>query len=107
MKKTPFVVKKMDRRMTGFNIMKYHVEFSAHHEYSTIEKLDQFYKVIRWCEEQYGPTRTLNDLLDSIRHKSTASDVNLTWTWIRDNFRTKIMFAEKEQAAHYALVFGV
>jgi hypothetical protein len=107
MKKRPFVVKKMDRRMTGFNIMKYHVEFGTHHEYSIAERLDEFYKVIRWCEEQYGPTRTLNDLMDSLRYKSTAPDVNLTWTWIRDNFRTKIMFAEKEQAAHYALVFGV
>lgn len=107
MKKKPFVVKKMDRRMTGFNIMKYHVDFGINQGYSSIEKLDEFYKVIRWCEDQYGPTRTLNDLMDSINYKSTAPDVNRTWTWIRDNFRTKIMFAEKEQAAHYALVFGV
>jgi hypothetical protein len=100
-------VKRMDRRMVGHNIMKYHVDFSTLYGIHLNERLELFYKVMRWCETQYGPTRPLNDLQSAMDYNSTASDINSKWTWLRDEFRTKIMFADAETAAHYTLVFGV
>jgi len=107
-KQEGFKVKKMDRRMTGYPFMRYHVEFGVggSHYMPHHGRLEEFYKVMRWCIEQYGPSRPYNDLVEAIDHKMEAEDINPTWTWIRDQFRTKIMFADKEQAAHYTLVFG-
>lgn len=110
-KEATFAVKKMDRRMSGYPFMRYHVEFDTHgaggnHFMPRHGRLEEFYKVKRWCIEQYGPTRPYNDLVMALDNKMEAEDINTTWTWIRDQFRTKIMFADKEQAAHYALVFG-
>lgn len=99
-------VKRMDRRMAGHGLMKYHVDFSILFRLPLNERIEEFYRVLRWCETQYGPSRPLNDLQDALRYKSTASDVNPKWTWLRDEFRTKIMFADTETAAHYTLVFG-
>lgn len=94
--------------MSGYPLMRYHVEFSVGGTgLSSHERIEEFYKVVRWCEDQYGQTRQLNDLILALDNHSTATDVNRTWTWVRDQFRTKVMFAEKEQAAYYALVFGV
>lgn len=108
-KQEGFKVKKMDGRMSGYPFMRYHVEFGTggSHFMPHHGRLEEFYKVMRWCVEQYGPSRPYNDLIEAIDHKMEAEDINPTWTWIRDQFRTKIMFADKEQAAHYALVFGV
>jgi hypothetical protein len=100
-------VKLMDRRMTGHNIMKYHIDFDRNYKLSHTQRVEEFYKVLRWCESQYGVSRPLPDLEYAIQHGISADDINLRWTWMRDNFRTKIMFADKEQAAHYTLVFGV
>lgn len=106
-KEKVFTVKKMDKRMSGFPFMRYHVEFSTGGGYlKEYERLEEFYKVMRWCEDQYGKTRTYGDLKLALNNGMEAEDINVTWTWIRDQFRTKIMFAEKEQAAHYTLVFG-
>lgn len=108
MKKENFKIKKMDKRMSGFPFMRYHVDFSSGGSYmlKRYERLEEFYKIKRWCIEQYGPSRPYGDLREAIDNKMEADDINPSWTWIRDEFRTKIMFADKEQAAHYTLVFG-
>ena len=106
MSTAPTKIKLMDRRMTGYGLMRYHVDFDKNYKLAHIQKMEEFYKVLRWCETQYGVSRPLIDLEEAIRNNSTAEDVNLKWTWLRDSFRTKIMFADKEQAAYYTLVFG-
>lgn len=106
MSTSPTKVKLMDRRMAGHGLMKYHIDFDKNYKLPHTHKMEEFYKVLRWCETQYGVSRPLVDLEEAIRNKSTAEDVNLKWTWLRDTFRTKIMFADKEQAAYYTLVFG-
>ena len=42
-----------------------------------IQKMEEFYKVLRWCETQYGVSRPLIDLEEAILNNSTAEDVNL------------------------------
>ena len=109
MKKTAIKVKRMDRRMSGSDLMKYQLDFSisAGTGYNRFELTEEYYKVFRWCEDQYGATRCLEDLKSAIDGKSTAADVNPSWSFIRDQWRTKILLAEKEQAAHYTLVWGI
>jgi hypothetical protein len=108
MKKEKYKVKKLDRRMAGNSIMKYHIDFSYPQQgYSKQDRMEEFYRVFRWCEGQYGVTRCLEDLKDAIDQKITAEDVNPNWTFIRDQWRVKILLAEKEQAAHYTLVWGI
>jgi hypothetical protein len=109
MKKSAVKVKRMDRRMSGNHLMKYQIDFSisAGTGYTRFEFTEEFYRVFRWCEEQYGATRCLEDLEFAIDGKSTAADANPSWSFIRDQWRTKILFAEKEQAAHYTLVWGI
>lgn len=109
MKKTAVKAKRMDRRMSGSDIMKYQLDFSisAGTGYTRTEFTEEYYKVFRWCEDQYGVTRCLEDLKSAIDNKSSAADVNPSWSFIRDQWRTKILLAEKEQAAHYTLVWGI
>lgn len=110
MKKTAVKVKRLDRRMSGSDLMKYQLDFSTSLTvpgYSMAERTEEFYKVFRWCEDQYGVTRCLEDLQSAIDYKSTAADINPSWSFIRDHWRTKILLAEKEQAAHYTLVWGI
>ena len=94
--------------MAGTGIMKYHIDFSnPQYGYSKQDRMEEFYRVFRWCEGQYGVTRCLEDLKDAIDQKITAEDINPNWTFIRDQWRVKILLAEKEQAAHYTLVWGI
>lgn len=96
MDKQHYKIKRLDRRYVGHMHMKYFVD---------IYQIDDFYELKNWCAEQWGVTRPLDDWMTavSIIHRLVPKDVNPAWTYLRDRYRKRIMFRDKEEAMLFAL----
>lgn len=98
MAKRNYKVKRLDRRHKGYGLMKYFVEM-----YYSANATEDFYQIKNWCIDQWGITRPIDDWRTGRNVVPIPPDVNPAWTYIRDEFRTRILFAEKEEAALFTL----
>lgn len=99
--KKSFKVKRLDKRHNGHGHMKYYVDV-IYHENS----IEVFYELKNWCIDQWGITRPFSDWAEGVIKGSTSGDLNPAWTYIRDEYRKRIMFRDKEEAALFTLRWG-
>jgi len=94
-------VKKLDRRHNGYGIMRYFVEF-----YYGKNAVENFYEVKNWCIDQWGITRPLPDWEAGSSIEPMPVDINPAWTYLRDEYRTRIFFRDKEETSLFTLRWG-
>jgi len=94
-------IKKLDRRHNGYGLMKYFVEPAYGADY-----VENFYELKNWCIDQWGITRPLADWREGSKLMEVPGDVNPAWTYLRDEYRTRILFRDKEEAALFTLRWG-
>lgn len=94
------IVKKIDKRFAGYYHFKYYTNLNQSGEVN-------FHNVRAWCWNTWGPSKSYSDWENHERHPS-PHDVcqNSNWCWIDDQYRTRILFKEKEDAALFKLYYG-
>lgn len=80
---------KLDARYTGFDKFKHYASF----RYNEMEK---FVEVRQWCWETFGPSCEMQ-----IHHK--LSTPNHSWSWILDDYRSRIYFATDKEYQWFLL----
>lgn len=101
MEKPRYKIEKLDQRYRGYGVMKYYVEVRF-----SMDAVEEFYTLKTWCTEQWGITRPLHDWMTGSTKHPRPKDVNPSWTYIRDDYRKRIMLKDKEEAMLFALRWG-
>ena len=94
------IVKKIDKRFAGYLDFKYYINLDHSSEIN-------FHNVRAWCWNTWGPSKSYNDW-DYHNRQPTPNDVcqNSNWCWMDDQYRTRILFKEKEDVALFKLYYG-
>lgn len=103
-------VKKTDKRYTGREHFGYFIDLLAlGDEYD-------FHDMREWCWRTWGASKELDEWLKynhshpswPFAHGDEVKNCqNPHWCWVNDEYRRRIMFHSKEEAALFTLTFGV
>jgi hypothetical protein len=85
-------LKKIDRRMNGYGMFKYCVNFN----YVTLQN---FCDIRKWCSEQWGPSDDL-EFIEKIKNP------NMAWCWVNDQYTMRIYIATDKEAQWFLLKWG-
>ena len=85
-------LKKIDRRMNGYGMFKYCVNFN----YVTVQ---DFCDIRKWCSEQWGPSDDL-EFIEKIKNP------NMAWCWVNDQYTMRIYIATDKEAQWFLLKWG-
>ena len=85
-------LKKIDRRMNGYGMFKYCVNFN----YVTLQN---FCDIRKWCSEQWGPSDDL-EFIEKIKNP------NMAWCWVNDQYTMRIYIATDKEAQWFILKWG-
>ena len=85
-------LKKIDRRMNGYGMFKYCVNFN----YVTVQN---FCDIRKWCSEQWGASDDL-EFIEKIKNP------NMAWCWVNDQYTMRIYIATDKEAQWFLLKWG-
>lgn len=84
--------KKIDKRMLGYGMFKYHMSFAR-------READRFILLRNWCWQQWGPSSEIE--FYHLLEDSTA------WSWVSDHHaRYRIFFQSDKEYAWFMLNWG-
>lgn len=96
------VVKKTDKRHTAAHKFKYYAVIKPdNYSERNGEILEKFYEIRAWCWETWGPSREASEGR-ALQH-SWDGDKNQHWSWLNDQWRTRIYLTDKDEAALFTL----
>jgi hypothetical protein len=81
-------VKKLDKRMLGYDLFKYQVSFLR-------RNAEQFVDIRNWCWQQWGPSSELEFVY--ALHKDP------TWAWVSDHGRYRVLLKSDKEYSWYIL----
>jgi len=105
-------VRKTDKRFSGREYFAYYVDLPKSGPMN-------IHDIRAWCWKEWGASKELRDWLDCrygmktniFRIYTQAEEEtecqNPHWCWINDDYRRRIMFATREEAAWFTLSFGL
>ena len=93
-------VKKTDKRHTAFDRFGYYVEIKRDDWAERFAVNEKFYELRLWCWETWGPSREVDQY--SLDFENPV-DKNNHWSWINDQYRSRLYLANPEDAAYFTL----
>jgi len=84
-------IKKLDRRMKGFGDFKYKITYRKKTERT------KFIDARNWCWTQWD---------SSSEYELWDTSVNQHWSWVIDEWETKILLASDKEAQWFTLKWG-
>ena len=94
-------VKKTDKPHTGYGSFKYYVDIKPMHWSNHTGVKEKFFELRLWCWDTWGPSRELDHFVNTAGEKPI--DQNSKWTWINDQYRTRLYLGSQDEAAYFTL----
>ena len=87
--------------MNGHSQFKYYVDIGYERSDPAGSVIEKFFELRQWCWETWGPSREVNEF--SSKEFAWQGDQNKQWSWINDDYRSRLYLADKDEAAYFTL----